>query len=139
ATRESINEAIQIYVMALKTLGTKPIKLPPVTPTALAYDDLASSLDAFSDALINIEVVLPQVNDDVSISDADDTPLAARSMYFCVPPNDKLLGYWDTVADGLTKIRNCLSITGEPLSLPLFSPPIDPGVLIAARAAGIDI
>lgn len=139
ATRESINEAVQIYIMALRVLGKKPEKLPPVAVTALSYDDLAGTLDDFSDAVAKIETVLPPVNDDVSLGDANDSPADARSMYFCVPPNDKMLGYWDTVEDRLTKIRNCLSITGEPLSLPLFAPPIDPGLLIAARAAGLDI
>jgi hypothetical protein len=29
-----------------------------------------------------------------------------RALYFCIPRNDKLLGYWDTVADRLFKIRH---------------------------------
>ncbi len=32
--------------------------------------------------------------------------------YFCTPKNDKLLGYWDTVADRLFKIRHCMNIEG---------------------------
>ena len=52
-------------------------------------------------------------------------------LYFCVPPNDKLLGYWDTVADRLFKIRHCMNIEGVVRQLPLFEPPIDPALLVA--------
>src|SRR5690606_17632377 len=33
-------------------------------------------------------------------------------LYFCIPPNETLLRYWDTVEDRLFKIRNCLDIEG---------------------------
>jgi hypothetical protein len=32
--------------------------------------------------------------------------------YFCIPQNDKMLGYWDTVADRLYNIRHCMNIKG---------------------------
>src|SRR5699024_9706819 len=53
--------------------------------------------------------------------------------------NDKLLGYWDTVSDRLFKIRNCMDIAGMVRPLALFDPPIDPGMLVKAAAAGISI
>ena len=62
-----------------------------------------------------------------------------RTLYFCIPRNDKLLGYWDTVADRLFKIRHCMNIAGVVRPLALFDPPIDPGMLVKAAAAGIDI
>jgi hypothetical protein len=62
-----------------------------------------------------------------------------RTLYFCIPRNDKLLGYWDTVADRLVKIRHCMNIAGIVRPLALFDPPIDPGMLVKAAAAGIDI
>ena len=55
-----------------------------------------------------------------------DLPLAAPipailgpTLFFCIPKNDKLLGYWDTVEDRLFKIRHCLNIEGvaRPLAL----------------------
>ena len=46
---------------------------------------------------------------------------------------------WDLVADRLFKIRNCQNIDGIAASLALFSPPIDPGALVRAAAAGLDI
>src|SRR5262249_34098489 len=37
------------------------------------------------------------------------------------------------------KIRNCLNIEGVAQQLPLFEPPIDPGLLVRAAAAGVDL
>jgi len=68
----------------------------------------------------------------------DKSPAQVR-VYFCIPVNDKLLGYWDLVADRLFKLRNCMNIKGIVRQLPLFQPPIDPGALIKAQAAGLDI
>ena len=56
-----------------------------------------------------------------------------------MPRNDKLIGYWDTVADRLFKIRNSLNILGIFRQLPLFDPPIDPALLARAAAAGLDV
>ena len=47
--------------------------------------------------------------------------------------------YWDTVADRLFKIRNCMNIQGEPQQLPLFQPPVNPLLLVEAAAEGIDL
>jgi len=63
----------------------------------------------------------------------------SKTLYFCVPRNDKLLGYWDTVADRLFKIRNCMNIQGVVRQLPLFAPPIDPALLVRAAAQGVDL
>src|SRR5439155_10656010 len=62
-----------------------------------------------------------------------------RTLYFCIPRNEKLLGYWDTVADRLFKIRHCMNIEVIVRPLALFDPPLDPGMLVKAAAAGIDI
>src|SRR5262249_39494582 len=62
-----------------------------------------------------------------------------RTLYFCIPRNEKLLGYWDTVADRLFKIRHCMNIQGVVRPLALFDPPIDPGMLVKATAVGLDL
>ena len=62
----------------------------------------------------------------------------ARTLYFCIPPNDALLRYWDVV-DRLFKIRLCMNIEGVVRQRALFEPPIDPGMLVKAAAAGIDV
>jgi hypothetical protein len=62
-----------------------------------------------------------------------------RTLYFRIPQNPNLPAYWDTVADRLFKIRNSENIAGMAQQLPLFSPPLDPGLLVQAAAAGLDI
>ncbi|MEK6283554.1 MAG: neuraminidase-like domain-containing protein [Acidobacteriota bacterium] len=69
----------------------------------------------------------------------EDTIGRPRALYFCVPSNDKLLGYWDTVDDRLFKIRHSMNIAGVERQLPLFEPPIDPALLVRAAAAGLDL
>lgn len=61
------------------------------------------------------------------------------SLFFCVPRNDQLLEYWDTVEDRLFKIRHCMNIEGVCRQLALFQPAIDPGALVKAAAAGLSI
>ena len=75
-----------------------------------------------------------------------DLPLAlpipavmGPTLFFCIPKNTELLGYWDLVEDRLFKIRHCMNIEGIVRQLPLFQPPIDPGLLVKAAAAGVDI
>src|SRR2546422_11139154 len=60
-------------------------------------------------------------------------------LYFCLPQNDKMLGYWDPVWDRLYKTRHCMNIEGVVRQLALFEPPIEPGALVKAVAAGVDI
>jgi len=142
-TIESINQATQLYVLAALMLGKRPTTIPPPTrPAPRTYQQLRPHLDAFSNALVATEN---------AITGRRCTTLAARpsngraaaptigSLYFCVPPNDRLLGYWDRVEDRLFKIRHCLNIEGVARQLPLFEPPIDPALLVRARAAGVDL
>jgi len=107
---------------------------------------LDPELDALSNSLVEIEQLIAAPAQDSVIAPPDAPPLTlAKMLYFGVPRNDKLLGYWDTVADRLFKIRHCMSIAGIVRPLALFDPPIDPGMLdnlvgggIAAGATVID-
>lgn len=58
---------------------------------------------------------------------------------FCVPPNQDFLNYWDRVEDRLFKIHNCMNISGRRRQLALFQPPIDPMMLVRAKAAGLSL
>src|SRR5439155_7310747 len=94
-------------------------------------------LGLLSNALEQIEMLITDAGDGGSAGDtAVDPP---KVLYFCVQENDKLVGYWNTVADRLFKIRHCMNIEGEVRQLPLFEPPIDPGLLVRAAAAGVDL
>lgn len=145
-TRETINEATQIYVLAANILGPKPQKMPPrhKTPPRTFAQLKAAGIDDFGNAMIEMENDFPFNTMPTSTTTPDDSSVNSvfgigRSLYFCIPQNDQLLGYWDTVADRLYKIRHCMNIEGIVQQLPLFSPPIDPGMLVKAAAAGLDI
>ena len=159
-TIESLNEATQLYVLALGLLGERPDALPPrsvLVPTT--YEQVRSDLagSVLNNPLVEMENLIFQPGTiatprspitTAAYSWADllfppinlpTTPSGPPGFYFCIPPNEKLLAYWDTVEDRLFKIRNCMNIEGIVRQLPLFEPPIDPGMLVRARAAGIDL
>lgn len=145
-TIETLNEATQIYVLAANILGPKPQKVPPrgkrVNKT---YKQLkAEGIDAFGNALIEMENDFPFNTTQTGSNPADDGATSAafgvgRTLYFAIPQNDQLLACWDTVDDRLFKIRHCMNFDGVVRQLPLFDPPIDPGALVKAVAAGMDI
>lgn len=144
-TIETINEATQIYVMAAHILGPKPQPVPRNESTKpLTYNDLRGKLDAFGNEMVNMEVDMPF--DNAPLPGPGTNPNGTQilgnigqTLYFCVPRNDILLGYWDTVADRLFKIHNSLNLQGVFQQLPLYDPPIDPALLVRAAAAGLDV
>lgn len=145
-TIETINEATQLYVLAANILGPRPQEIPrsgKVKPKTFAQLR-ASGIDHFGNALVELEGQFPfnlYFPGMERVSTDEVYPLfgIGRTLYFCIPRNNKLLSYWDTVADRLFKIRHCMSIEGVVRQLPLFQPPIDPGMLVKAAAAGIDV
>lgn len=144
-TRETINEATQLYVLAANILGPRPQMVPrkgSVRPQT--YANLRSDLDEFGNAMREVEAEIPFDLIPSTGAAADPGALNAvasigQALYFCVPRNQRLLGYWDTVGDRLFKIRNSLNIQGIFRQLALFEPPIDPGMLAKAAAAGLDV
>lgn len=181
-TRESTQEAVQLYILALQILGKRPRKIEGDERPDKSYDE-AHEIDQFSNFLVELENSVlgfggkdaqipldPVAQANHQFNNPDHYQLAyaipsnpesllrggprssaippkrfdpiqtgETQLYFCIPPNDKLLGYWDTVADRLFKLRNCLNLEGVRRDLALFDPPIDPGLLAKAVAQGIDI
>jgi peptidoglycan hydrolase-like protein with peptidoglycan-binding domain len=140
-TIESINEATQLYILAADLLGERPTEIAPRAEAQVqTYNSLDPLLSSFSNRLVEIEYLIA-----VPSADAVLVPSGAATMpipkipYFCVPRNDKLMGYWDTVADRLFKIRHCMNIEGVVRQLALFEPPIDPALLVRAAVAGVDL
>ncbi len=142
-TIESINEATQLYILASEILGRRPeILKPRYAPKVNTYYSMESKMKPgdFSDPLVEAEHFVP-LNSAVGTGSATSSAnsLAPQLLLFGVPKNDRLFGYWDTVADRLFKVRHGLNIEGVARSLALFEPPIDPALLVKAAAAGIDI
>ena len=139
-TIESINEATQLYILAAQILGRRPEQIPArakaKVQTFRSLDD-AESLNGLANASVEIEGFLsPSV---VPPSDEDNPDGMPLMPFFGIPGNEKLLGYWDTVADRLFKIRHCQNIEGILRSLPAFDAPIDPGLLARAAVVGVDV
>ena len=168
-TIESINEAAHLYLLAAKILGQRPIVLPRRHVSADTRDERGQGgsaltltrLTPYSHKFAQIELgaetpfagILQTVPMESASSAISQISTAQRYIQladnlsenlnevpaFCIPHNDKLLSYWDTVADRLFSIRNCRNIAGESRELPIFEPPIDPGFLVRGRALGVDI
>ena len=146
-TIETLNEATLCYVLAANILGPRPqVMRRPTTASPKNFRQLKQAgLDRMSDALVSLEAQFPfNLLAGPGVGGGSDEASRAlfgigRSLYFCVPQNQNLLAYWDTVADRLFKIRNSENIEGVVQQLPLFDPPLDPGMLVKAGAAGIDI
>ncbi len=139
-TIESINEATQLYILAANLLGTRPQEIPARSGSGIYnFDQLSNNgLDALSNSMVNIEAFFGP-NSGTPVGTSTGTPFYGKMFYFCLPKNDKLMAYWDTVADRLFKIRNCMNLEGTTRQLPLFEPPIDPALLVRATAMGVDI
>jgi hypothetical protein len=193
-TRDSINQATLLYVLAAKLLGPRPRVIPAqAPPPPQTYRSLqAATLDAFgnewitytelpgirklSSSLYPGDAALRAAQSQAATASAGGGavtagsssggktagpivtlrttadvvgPAAAQpsirglaslsSPLFCIPQNDKLTEFYTRLDDRLSNVRNCRNIDGVTRTLPLFEPPIDPLLLIRARAAGIDI
>lgn len=147
-TTESVNLAIQFYILAAELLGPKNPEAPePNVDSPLSARALLSNTDALGNAFIEYEncaLIGKSKAKSLSIRAMDArtrrTGNIVESMfYFSVPRNETLFAYWDTIADRLYKIRNSLNIQGVKRTLALFAPPIDPGMLVKARAMGISV
>lgn len=147
-TTESVNLAIQFYLLAAELLGPKNVEAPEPEPSApLTANDLLSNTDDLGNAFIEYENSALIGRDRAKVVNARSMDARARRtgnivesmFYFTVPRNDTLFSYWDKIADRLYKIRNSLNIEGVKRTLALFAPPIDPGMLVKARAMGLSI
>jgi hypothetical protein len=145
-TGEAIDEALMLYVLAANILGPRPQPVPKkgsVRPQT--YANLRADLKQFGVVMREAETAAPFDLMPFPKADGGDnerlTTLRSlgKALYFCVPRNDKLLSYWDTVADRLFKIRNSLNFQGIFRQLALFEPPIDPAMLARAVAAGLEV
>lgn len=140
-TRESINEAMQLYMVAHELLGPKPVA------AEWSAQELGSS-DITLHGLRMGTAKPPGSFGNYELRIAPVPGARARAgwrrglrgldslIWFAVPPNTKLLGYWVLVDDRITKIRRGANIDGTIRPLSLLAPEIDPGALIAAVMAG---
>lgn len=140
-TMESLNEAAQLYILASEILGRLRELIPPRTrPVRLAFFEMKAAMaansgaQALSNPLVAAESVLP-----LGVTGSSSTQPLPEVLHFCVPSNPAFEQLRQTVQDRLFKLRSCKNIDGVERQLALFEPPIDPAMLVRARAAGIDV
>ena len=145
---ESIPLAIQCYVYANSIYGPRGQQYPrrPVKPET--YNSLMTKLDAFDNAVVQLEEAFPFSNqtplpvaklpNDQSAQMADVFG-SAGTLYFAIPDNPELRALASTIDDRLFKIRHSQDINGVFRQLPLQDPPIDPGLLVLAAAQGLNL
>jgi len=136
-TRESINEARMLYVLAWDLLGKEPEligtrKLSVSRSFKELYNIAHMNMTVFDLENLpgNSTIPLLGAGDNVHGSILDVTG------YFYIPENREFAEYWDTVIDRLTKIRLTLNIDGVKQKLALYEPPIDPMALVRAVGSG---
>ncbi len=140
-TRESINEARMLYILAYDLLGEKPKNMGRVVlESTKSYSELTDfDVDTTDyDFLIDLE------NNSGSFLGDTEYGLSFSATqfdsvidpYFYLKENELFTEYWTRVEDRLGKIRACLNIDGVAQPLPLFQPPIDPMALVGAVAGG---
>ena len=135
-TIEAINEATGLYILARDLLGARPPKIAPAAPPTTYTAGGLVEVDDFGNALVETESLYTPPRR--AACTGKPAPVL-KTQYFCVPGNDKLDELWDTIADRLFKIRHSMNIEGVFRELALFEPPIDPALLVAAAAAGVDL
>lgn len=140
-TRESINEATMLYVLAQRILGRRPQQHAGNSKrTAVSYEELAGKWDDFANFWIDMGPRGDVPNSDTTqAASAGNQPSPNGMLYFCMPHNDKIDGYWNIVEDRLFNVRHCRNIEGITRTLPLTDAPIDPELLVRATAAGLNL
>lgn len=131
-TRESVNQATLLYLMAADLLGPRPRQRGVYqAPTPLDFQTIKQDYGKLiPQFLIALERVMPAP--EPGHLRLEPAPFNMISAYFTVPESGEFVSYWDRVEASLYKVRNCLSLAGLPRQLALFEPPIDPRVLIRA-------
>ena len=142
-TIESLNQATQLYILAGHILGPRSESIPKRGERSpKSYMDLVDQWDAFGNAIVDLEIIAP-FSSQIDYDHGEDHYVNifgfGTTLYFCLPNNPKLLAYWDTVADRLFKIRNCMDIDGVVRKLKLFEDPIDPALLMQATDQGLSL
>ncbi len=143
--RTDLETASSRYDLVAKLLGERPDSLPDRTGGTVGCF-LSLLLGSGASSLEDVQLWDPVARfaELIDGSIVSSEPLAndgegIPELYFCVPHNDKLLEYWDTLAERLTNLRTCRDIEGVERTLSLYGRRIDPGLLVRATAQGLDI
>lgn len=86
-TMESIEQATQMYILADKLLGSKPRIVPtPIKAPYETYNQIEAKLDAFGNAPIDLENILPDLSAmPEGGAELPPAPITLSMLYFCIP------------------------------------------------------
>jgi hypothetical protein len=135
-TREALGEATQLYFRVLDVLGPRPVIVTPAQGSTAprSYRSLRTGTPAVpQEEAVAFGRIYRTLRTPVA------TTLPASLWGACISPNPGMLALWDRVEDRLFKLRNSLTLDGDYRELALFAPPIDPALLVRARAMGLDL
>ena len=140
-TMETINLATQMYVLAANLLGPKPEIVPPARPARRSDLRPTRGRDRYQRHRRVLQRARRRrerysTGQRPAPRHPRRTPTMPVSLYFQIPPNSQLLGYWDTVADRLYKIRHCMNIEGVVQQLPAVLAADQPGAAGGRRRRG---
>ncbi|ORM61625.1 hypothetical protein HA45_20400 [Pantoea rodasii] len=123
--RDTLNEAKMWYVQALDILGDEPYLSQSTGWPSPQLRDAATGTTKKS-----VQQALLHARQQVASGELR----AANSLtdLFLPQQNEKLAGYWQTLAQRLYNLRHNLSIDGSPLSLSVYATPADPSALLSA-------
>ncbi len=137
-----------MYLLAEQILGEQPATVPARAQRAIqTFHSLSENFDpgrglaSTTTPSSALGLLAVEISAFIEPNTGPATPGASLGtmLYFCVPKNERLAGYWTAAQDRLDKIRRCEDIGGRRRELALWDPKVDPGLLVRAKAAGIDI
>lgn len=123
--RDMLNEAKMWYTQALNILGDEPW---------LTLDEgwAAPRLDVAADQTTHRQAQQAMLAIRQQAETDDLRSANSLTSLFLPQQNEKLHGYWQTLAQRLYNLRHNLSIDGMPLSLSVYATPVDPAALHSA-------
>ena len=139
---EKLSQAGLLADYADRLLKEKPVALAPrFAPRPRTPRTLQADFSAFSDAIVTAESLIGTGSDGTGETAPLPTPLLSLPsiLYFSIPRNEKLLAYWDTVADRQFKLRHCQDLDGRARVDDLWGARIDPGQIARMMAAGMSL
>jgi hypothetical protein len=131
-TNDGLSQAKLRYMQAKTLLGPRP------DTTILQQwqpDTLGNIAGQRSIALLSLENSTNLALDNTAgVSSLSHS--VAINPAFSLPLNNQLLNYWDVIDSRLYNLRHNLSITGQPISIPLYATPVNPALLVQMNASG---